>query len=305
MRNHRWTSFVGVVVALALGACGHGSGTVAATVEGERIAAVRVEKLAGGWLNSPQMHDDSLREVLTPARVRQMALLQLIRMSYLQKVAKRYGVPLSSTPVEHVAASAIPDEELHNVGWESRGFQDALHAAQLSRQVGERVFPTVTVTEERMHTYFTEHPELFEASWEASAQLAFFRDAAVAQRFASSTQPGGEYVTAAKAAGADEATDVTSVRPGTGLPDVILERVKATPPGTVGPPLKVDTGFWVIGVSGRTDSPAQTFDQARPAIEKHLADQQRQELFSDWLDKQLKSAKVSVAKRYGPWPFGI
>ena len=87
--------------------------------------------------------------------------------------------------------------------------------------------------------------------------------------------------------------------------DVILERVKTTPPGTVGSPLKVDTGSWVIGVSGRTDSPPQTFDQARPAIEKHLADQQRQELFSNWLDKQLKSAKVSVAKRYGSWPFGV
>ena len=121
------------------------------------------------------MQDDALREVLTPARVRQMALLQLIRMSYLQKVAKQYGVSLSSTPVEHVAASEIPDEELHNVGFESRGFQDALHAGQLSRSVGEHVFPTVTVPEERMHAYFTEHPDLFEASWEASAQLAFFR----------------------------------------------------------------------------------------------------------------------------------
>jgi hypothetical protein len=305
MRNHRWTSLVGAVVAFALGACGDGSGKVAATVEGERIAEVRVEKLAGGWLNSPQMQNDSLREVLTPARVRQMALLQLIRMSYLEKVAKEYGVPLSSTPVEHVAASEIPEEELHNVGWEGRGFQDALHAAQLSRRVGEQVFPTVTVAQERMQKYFTEHPELFEASWQASAQLAFFRDAAAAQRFASSTHPGGEFVTAAKAAGADEATDVSSVRPGTGLPDVILERVKATSPGTVGPPLKVETGSWVIGVSGRTDSPPQSFDEARPAIEKHLADQQRQELFSDWLDKQLKSAKVSVAKRYGAWPFGI
>src|SRR3954451_16129465 len=103
MRNHRLTSFVGALVAFALAACGHGSGTVAATVEGERIAAARVEKLAGGWLNSPQMQDESLREVLTPARVRQMALLQLIRMSYLEKVAKQYGVPVSSTPVEHVA----------------------------------------------------------------------------------------------------------------------------------------------------------------------------------------------------------
>jgi hypothetical protein len=228
-----------------------------------------------------------------------------MRMSYLQKVAKQYGVSLSSTSVEHVAASEIPEEELHNVGWGSRGFQDALHAAQLSRSVAEHVFPTVTVPEERMHAYFTEHPELFEASWEASAQLAFFRDAAAAQRFASSAHPGGEFVTAAKAAGADEATDVSSVRPGTGLPDVIVERVKATAPGTVATPLKVDTGSWVIGVSGRTETPAQTFDQARPAIEKHLADQQRQELFSDWLDKQLKSAKVSVAKRYGPWPFGV
>ena len=304
MRNHRRTSFVGAVVALALGACGQGSGKVAATVEGERIAQVRVEKLAGGWLNSRQMQDDSLRKVLTPARVRQMALLQLMRMSYLKTVAKQYGVPLSSTPVERVAASEIPDAELQDVGWETRGFQDALHAAQMSRAVGEHVFPTVTVPEERMRTYFSEHPDLFEASWEASAQLAFFRDAAAAQRFASSIRPGGEFVKSAKAAGADEATDVSSVRPGS-LPAVILERVKATAPGTVGPPLKVDTGSWVIGVSGRTDSPPQTFDQARPSIEKHLADQQRQELFSAWLDKQLKSAKVSVAKRYGAWPFGV
>jgi len=305
MRNPRWTSFVGAVIAVVLVACGHGSGGVAATVDGDRISAAPVEKLARGWLNSPQMQDDRLREVLTPARLRQMALLQFIRMSYLQKVAKQYGVPLSSTPVEHVAASEIPDEELHNVGFESRGFQDALHAGQLSRSVADHVFPTVTVPDERMHSYFTEHPDLFEASWEASAQLAFFRDPAVAQRFASSAHPGGEFITAAKAAGADEATDVSSVRPGTGLPDVILERVRTTPPGTVGPPLKVDTGSWVIGVSGRTDSPPQTFDQARPAIEKHLADQQRQELFSDWLDKQLKSAKVSVARRYGAWPFGV
>lgn len=95
------------------------------------------------------------------------------------------------------------------------------------------------------------------------------------------------------------------MHPGTGLPDVVLERVKATAPGTVGPPLKVDTGSWVVAVSKRTDTPAQTFDEARPSIEKHLVDQKRQELFSNWLDQQVKSAKVSVAKRYGTWPFGV
>ena len=304
--DNRWRGIcVGVVLCLVLGACSRGSGKVAATVEGDRIPTARVEKLAKGWLESPQMQNEALRAVLTPQRVRQMALLQLVRMSYLQKVARQYGVSLSTTAIEHAAASGVPTEELRTVGWESGNFQEALQSAQLSRDVAERVFPTVTVASDRVRSYFTEHPELFQASWKASAQMAFFRDGDKAHHYAASAAPGESFVREARAAGADEATDVEAVTPDSGLPDVLLERVKSTAQGTVAQPLKVDTGFWVVAVTKRADLPPQTFDDARPSIEKHLMDQQRQELFSNWLEKQVKSANVSVAKQYGKWPFDV
>lgn len=305
MDSRKRVALVGAALGLALAACGRSPGKVAATVEGSRIPAARVEKLAKGWLDSPQMQNEAMRAVLTPQRVRQMALLQLVRMTYLEKVARQYGVSLSSPAIEHAAATAVPPDELHNLGWESANFQEALQASQLSRQVAERVFPTVTVAGGGVHGYFTEHPELFRASWKAAAQMAFFRDGDKASRYAAAASPGENFVTAARAAGADEATDVESVAPDSGLPDVLLERVKTTPQGTVAQPLKVDTGFWVVAVTKRADLPAQTFDEARPSIEKHLIDQQRQELFSNWLDKQVKSANVSVAKHYGKWPFDI
>jgi len=80
----------------------------------------------------------------------------------------------STTAIEHAAASGVPTEELRTVGWESGNFQEALQSAQLSREVAERVFPTVTVASDRVRSYFTEHPELFQASWKSSAQMAFF-----------------------------------------------------------------------------------------------------------------------------------
>jgi len=303
MDSRRRVALVGAALGLSLVACGRSPGKIAATVEGSRIPAARVEKLAKGWLDSPQMQNEAMRAVLTPQRVRQMALLQLVRMTYLEKVARQYGVSLSSTAIEHAAATAVPGDELHNVGWESTNFQEALQASQLSRQVAERVFPTVTVASDRVRNYFTEHPELFRASWKASAQMAFFRDEGKAHQFASSAALGENFVREARAVGADEATDVEAVTPDSGLPDVLLERVKSTAQGTVAQPLKVDTGFWVVAVTNRADLPPQTFEDARPSIEKHLMDQQRQELFSNWLEKQVKSANVSVAKQYGKWPF--
>jgi hypothetical protein len=305
MRNHWRTSLIAAAICVTLGACGRSAGKVAATVEGDRIPKTSVEKLADGWLKAPQMQNEAMQRVLTPQRVRQMALLQLVRMTYLQKVARQYGVSLSSTAIEHAAASGVPAEELRNVGWESGNFQEALQAAQLSRDVAERVFPTVTVANDRTQRYFTEHPELFRASWKASAQVAFFRDGDKAQRYAAAASPGENFVKEAPAAGADEATDVESVTPDNGLPGVLLERVRTTAQGTVAQPLKVDTGFWVVAVTKRVDLPPQTFDEARPSIENHLMDQQRQELFSNWLDKQVKSANVSVAKQYGKWPFDV
>jgi hypothetical protein len=304
MRNLCRTLLIGALC-LTLGACARNSNKVAATVEGDRIPTGRVEKLANGWLNAPQMQNEAMKRVLTPQRVRQMALLQLVRMTYLNKVAREYGVSHPNTAIEHAAASGVPAEELHNVGWESGNFQEALQAAQLSRDVAERVFPTVTVANDRIQRYFTEHSELFRASWKASAQVAFFRDGDKAQRYAAVASPGENFVKEAQAAGADEATDVESVTPDNGLPSVLLERVRSTAQGIVAPPLKVDTGFWVIAVTKRVDLPPQTFDDARPSIEKHLMDQQRQELFSNWLDKQVKSANVSVAKQYGKWPFDV
>lgn len=67
-------------------------------------------------------------------------------------------------------------------------------------------------------------------------------------------------------------------------------------------PVVAGSGFWVIRAADVQREGPQSFEAARSAIEAHLADQQRQAKFNDWLTERLRSATIKVKSKYGQWP---
>src|SRR5207253_4056013 len=103
---------------------------------------------------------------------------------------------------------------------------------------------------------------------------------------------GGEaFATAASALGA-AATSQVEITPLSPLPQTITAAVSGLQEHQISDPIQAGDQWACFKVDHRADTPAVTFDQVRDDLTRFLGDQKRQQLFSDWFDKKLKSAQV-------------
>lgn len=277
---------------------GSGGGGEAAVVAGEKISEREVTELAKQWREAERAQDhDGAWKPLPEKRLKQLVVLQLIKVRYVAQAAKEHGVGTAAGKVAEVASSEIADDEFDGTGWGKSSFEAAMRSSVLSKALAEKIFPSISIEEAKIRAYYDKHPEISQASWSANVGLAFFREAPGVP-----LAPGDGFESSARQAGAEEVIATQPVDAQSPLPPELLDAIPKMRAGTVGAALKAGQGFWVVSAREVKTVAPKTYDAAHADIERHLADQERQTRFSMWLVDELKKADIEVSGKYGAWP---
>jgi len=292
-----------VLAGLVLAGCAHGESGPAARVGSESISDRDVQTLTEQWEASKGLGEgQGNTQQLSGKRLRQVALLQMIKTKLVAQLAADEHVGLNADELASALAAETAPADLDSAGWGKASFESAMRSALLSKALAGKLFPSVDVPEDRSRAYFDAHPEQFRDQWKGTVDLAFFHDEKPASEFSTRPEATGSFSDTARAVGADDVLTGQAVNTGSPLPTELLSAIPAMKPGTVSKPVAAGSGFWVIRAADVQREGPQSFSAARAAIEAHLADQQRQAKFNDWLTERLHSAKIKVKSKYGQWP---
>lgn len=300
-----WIAVVVIAGVVAAGCSGGDDdtgepGAVIATVEQEKILARDLDLLLDAWKAADEARQSTRQSTpqaeMPEKRQRHLAILHLIKVRYVEHRARMEGIDTKAKEYAEATSAEISGEEFAQTGWAPTEFEAAIRSSILSKALAEKVFPNVDVEEEDVRRYYDEKPELFGANWRATVDMAFF-PTETSVPLPASDAFGEE----ARKAGATEVITDQAVQAASPLPPEILNVVPTMTAGTLSAPVKAGAGFWVIRARS-VEKTAETFEAARASIEVHLADQRRQKLFPDWLDEQLRTADITVAKQFGTWP---
>ncbi|HEY4408451.1 MAG TPA: peptidyl-prolyl cis-trans isomerase [Acidimicrobiia bacterium] len=293
---------VGLAVGLVVAGCGRGGGPkVAAEVEGRSISAQRTEQLASTLAKGDAMRDEVEQGELSRRGVNQVVLAYLIRLTFLEHLAEKMGVADAADSRERQAVTQLPADAFTARGWTANDLQAALKATRLSKALAQKVFPSPGVSEKDLRDYYEHHADEFRNYWHAEARVAFFRAEDPARKLRQEVQGGQPFPAAAHALGAEQEGSLGEVTPDAPLGPPIIAAIAALRPGQVGDPVAAGGGWFVVAVNQRVDTPARSFEDAQPELRKLQEDDRRQDLFYEWLGKQLARAKVKVSRHYGRW----
>jgi len=291
-----------LAVALVVIGCGGGGGPkVAAEVEGRPISARRTEQLAATLAKGDAMRGEVEQGELSQRGVDQVVLAYLIRLTFLEHLADKMGVADAADPRERKAVGELPADAFAARGWTPNDLEAALKATRLSKALAQKVFPSPGVSEKDLREYYDHHADKFQHYWHAEARVAFFRAEEPARKLRPAVLGGQPFPAAAHALGAEQEGSLGEVTPDAPLGAPILQSIAGLAPGQVGDPVAAGGGWFVVTVNQRVDTPARSFDDARPELRKLQEDSRRQDLFYEWLGKQLARAKVKVSSHYGHW----
>lgn len=295
---------VGLALAgLVLAGCSRRDSAPAARVGSESITDRDVQTLTDQWQASEgQGEVQGNPQRLSDKRLRQVALLQMIKTKLVAQLAADEHVGLNADELASALAAETAPADLGSAGWGKASFESAMRSALLSKALAGKLFPSIPVPEDRLRAYFDARPEQFHNQWKATVDLAFFRDEKLASEFSTRPEAPGRFSDTARAVGADDVLTGQAVSTGSPLPAELLSAIPAMKTGTMSKPVVAGSGFWVIRAADVQREGPQSFEAARSAIEAHLADQQRQAKFNDWLTERLHSATIKVKSKYGQWP---
>src|SRR5258705_1769379 len=116
-RLWRWAGVAVLVTGLG---CGRGGPpTVAARVDGKTISGARTEQLSQRLAKGDAVKGEVASGDLDKRNVSQFVLAYLIKMTYLENVARKLGVDSSDNPKEAKAVDSLPAEAFSTRGWEA------------------------------------------------------------------------------------------------------------------------------------------------------------------------------------------
>lgn len=285
------------VLALAP-ACGGGKPPVAAVVEGKPIATKEIRTLVDGYLHSKAGQD--LAHDVGRGEVEKTLLGFQVKRAYLEQLAATMGVAAEPDPTAGALSVLASDDAYKQAGFRPDDFADARRAGTLSHGVAEKVFPEVSITEGDLQQAFRERATTLGPSWKLGGELAILPSADAARTLRTRVTGGEAFAAAASALGA-AATSQVEITPLSPLPQTITAAVSGLQEHQISDPIQAGDQWACFKVDHRADTPAVTFDQARDDLTRFLGDQKRQQLFSDWFDKKLKSAQVRVDRHFGRW----
>jgi parvulin-like peptidyl-prolyl isomerase len=277
---------------------GSGSPTDAATVEGKPIPAAEIRRLTDSYLQSQAGKD--LAEDSGRHGVEQLVLGFRIKQLYLEHLASSMGVEAESDPRAQ-AMTVLADEDAYKeAGFRAEDFTSSQRAGHLSHAIAERVFPEVSITEGDLRQAFEERSLTFGRSWKVGGELAILPSADAARALRTRVQSGEPFDAAATAlhAAASAQVEITPLSP---LPKTIIDAVSGLQQGQISDPIQSGDQWACLKVDHRLDTPQVTFEQVKDDLTRFIGDQKRQQLFSDWFNKKLKTAQVRIDRKFGRW----
>lgn len=281
------------------GACSGGEAPkIAATVEGKPIAASEIRRLTDRYLQSQpgkELAKDSGRR-----GVEQLLLGFQIKRAYLEHVAASMGVEAEPDPGAEALTVLADDDAYRQAGYHAEDFTSAQRAGQLSHAIAERVFPEVSLTEGDVRKAFDERAPTFGPSWKLGGEMAILPSADAARALRTRVKAGEAFDAVATALHAAAATQV-EMTPLSPVPKTIIDAISGLQPGQISDPIQSGDQWACFKVDHRQDTPQMTYQQVKDDLIRFLGDQKRQQLFSDWFDKKLKTAQVRVDRHFGRW----
>jgi hypothetical protein len=322
MTKRRWAAAVLGALSVALAGVGlaatrsdGGPPPVAAIVGGEEIRSREVERLVDRWMerddkDSEKAQAGTVGPAEDPERDRifrenrgdtaKNALVYLIRVTFLEQLARQHGIPTELSGSDALLVKAMPEEGFVEGGWEKSDYQRGSLAGVLAKRLGEKIFADLVVPENELLKFFESNKKAFETSWQANIAVAYFDHQPAIEQFAASLRDGVDFESAARRIGAREAGTLSGLGPTAALPKPLLDAVSVLQPGELSRPFPVGSGWTVVLVTKRTDISARDFRAAKDEIAAILTKRKRQTLFTTWFDEQLVKAKVEV-RHYGRW----
>lgn len=315
--GHRRLALIAVLVAsLAAAGCDKGSSkppAVAAEVNGAKVPSADVERLtvqyisasAGSGAGGTVAKGPAAGQPLKPLDKkvgRRYVLEYLVRLTLLKQLAADNGVSSESEDLLDKALGVAPDAEFTHSAYTREDLRNGLMAGNVSKQLAEKLFPNVAVSDSDLEKHWDIVKDRFKAGWSSSIRAAFLPTKAAAEELRQKVMAGAPFDETATGLGAAKAGSMGQITSGTEEVSVELRNVIGTlRKGELSPPAQAADGYLVFLCEDRQDTVEQSFAQVRPQVLTAVQDQKRQRLFADWLDAREKKAAVKVASFYGKW----
>ena len=292
-----------VTVVVIGGGCSGGKGgrpSVAAVVEGTKIASAETEAMVDAYLHRPApqapMGEDTPRDQIAKG-----VLEYQIRLTTLEHLAGTLGVTSEPASYFDDAAGLIAPENYSRMGERPADFARELQAGRLSQAMAKKLFPDISISDTAIQAEYQRRAPLLDRHWKANAELARFSSEDPAKQLKARVAAGESFTdVASKLGAADVATvDVNPVV--APLPAAVLDSLGQLAPGAVSDPIPAGGAFIVARLVHRDDVPRLTVDQLRPELTQFLAEQERQNRFQDWFQTKFTTAAVKVSQYYGKW----
>ena len=128
-----------------------------------------------------------------------------------------------------------------------------------------------------------------------------------AKSFAASLEKGGDFVSAAKAAGfsTGEIPFFSRAEPPkerATIPGNVLMAALQTPAGQVSEPVRTGAAVYVVKTLERQPADPQSFDRQRAELEKQVLDQKRNQVWESWVQARRGATKIDVTARLASPP---
>lgn len=282
---------------------------VAATVEGVDIPSTQVEELFVAFrasaANQAQQAGQQGESQVTDEVVRRTALSYQIRLTFLEQLAKKYGIDIEmDSSKDELYEEFVNVESLAAEGMRAEDLKLAAHAERLSKAIAEKLLPDVEVNDSELQAAYKEREEALGDSFKAQTDLAFMEEEADAETLRERTKDGDDFLETAKELDALR-TDSAEVTPLSPIQGDLIATVKELEKGETSEPIKftVDDGdiFVVLHVSDREDLPALKIDDIKDELTKLVQDGKRYQFFDQWFNKKFREADINVDGYYGKW----
>ncbi|HVW32640.1 MAG TPA: peptidylprolyl isomerase [Acidimicrobiia bacterium] len=298
-----------VAVGLGGAACGKAKPpAVAARVNGTTVPSADVERLTTQYLSASQgsagqtLAEGAPLKALSRKVGRRYVLEYLIRLELLKQLARDKGVPLQSDELLDKALGVAPDSEFAHSAYTREDLRNGLIAGKLSKQLAERLFPDVAVSDSDVEKHWETVQDRFKAGWSSSIRAAFLPSKAAAETLRQKVKAGAPFDETATGLGAAKAGSMGEVSSSSAeLSPELRNLIGTLHKGDLSPPAQAADGYLVFLCEDRQDTPERTLADVRPQVLAAAQDQKRQRLFADWLDERERRATVSVASFYGRW----
>lgn len=306
---------VPVVIALALGllaGCSSGGDSgppeLAATVGGVEIASSEVDRLLEQYRSGAEAAKDKALAAEAPATPlgdeegRRFVLEYLIRLTVLEELAAAQGVSSQAGNMLDVALEATSEADFAGTAWTRGDLKEGLEAGALSKELAEKLFPDVAVSEAEISTHWEAVKDSFVSGWNATVRAAFLPTAQAGEELRRAVAGGADFDTAARDLAALQVGSMGTIS--STAPQVspqLRAMIGDLAAGELSVPTAAAGGFVVLLVTQREEVPERTLDDVRDQVLAAVQDQKRQRLFLDWLDEQVQKADVTVDTYYGRW----